>query len=62
MRSYLMKAGTATGGALGSAMPVVAESDLTGSLTTMLPLIIEVLIVVVLLRMVVQVMKNAGGR
>ena len=61
MRSYLYKAGTATGGALGTASPAIASGSstaMTDSLNTLLPLIIEVLVVVIIFKMVADAMKK----
>tara|TARA_Y100000034_G_C6823871_1_gene371311 strand:+ start:90 stop:281 length:192 start_codon:yes stop_codon:yes gene_type:complete len=60
VKSYLYKSATGAGAVMGSAPGVLAASDanLTGVITTLLPLIIEVLLVVILMKVIVDLFKG----
>tara|TARA_Y100000310_G_C20465108_1_gene707232 strand:+ start:659 stop:847 length:189 start_codon:yes stop_codon:yes gene_type:complete len=59
VKSYLYKSATGAGAVMGSAPGVLAsEANLTGVITTLLPLIIEVLLVVILMKVIVDLFKG----
>ena len=59
MKSYLYKGATGAGAVIGSTPGVIAANDsLTGTITALLPTIIEFILVIILLKVVVETFRG----